>query len=1175
LPKTINSRHPYLRSAVRTLFKRSLILAAILYATGAFAQKQSNYSLLWKISGKGMAKPSFLFGTMHVSDKRVFHFSDSVMLAIQSCPRFALEVQPDSAISKMYKLLQNPDSLRDLEKMFSSEEYEKLAKKFKQKNGYDMGNTDPVMLESLLNQDNKPDDRQTFIDAYLYGIARTLNKGIYGLEDPSSQLDEYFGSPGAIKQRLVGVLDDNAETYKKQSKEDMTKIYSTGDINKIYDYIQAVDMIDSTIIRRNKVMASSIIKNMKYEPIFSAVGAAHLPGTNGVIALLQQAGYTVTQVKATFTGIADTYHVDYLKMNWPVSTDKNKGYSISFPGNPVSFNMSGLQNLIYPDLANGLYFGLYVVHKGTPSQPETSNEAFNSTIKLLAARQNNTVVSKRVFVYKTDSCAEIMLKNNSRFMRMRLVLKNNLMYHYYVGSKQNHLDQPLVDRYFNSFNSFSIAQQTAGPWVAYHDTPGAFSALFPSQPEVSHKELPSGQGPDSVMYTLNMYMAIDSLNSRSYLVEYFDQPPGSYLSKKEEIFDNYAKNLGQQGKLIGDAVKVVNDSCEGREINLLMRDHFATTIRMFIKGNRIYVLMKEITQAGLTDVKGKDPFLDSVKLLPSAEPEYYTYQPDSGNYKIQLAAKPVLKPQKLIPYNDYAYSQGQCLVNNPNSGAHYLFDRLKISPYFQIANTDSLYVKLVAGHSDYTDTLLKLDTVTVSGIKGRELLTMNKETKIRRRTRILLDGENYFYLTGWMDDSELYNNVTNTFFNSFSLTSLSPPINLASPKAEKITRDLASTDTVIARESLGALTYYEFKPADLHYIYAALGKTYPDDTSEYAVRINLIEKLKDIGNDTTISFLANLYPGLKGKDEVKASILHAIPAIDKKKGYDIYFKLLTTDPPLKAGKTYKVFAGLRDSIQWTAKHFEQLLPFVKDDSFRNSILGLAVNIAEDSDKTYKKVINDHYLALMAFAQTDIDNYLKQKDSADNDYSGELYNYMQLMKDFKFKEFTEKLTTHYLAKDPKGIYNSDAVVARIDNHLPNNPVLIKRLMDSLDTRWDLMEAYHDQKEVDKIPEIYRRPSQFAKLCLFKYIANTDDDDAGNATGLKLLGTVNQNGDTYYAFSFSISGDEKVMIGIAGPYKPGVVKLNFDKYYAFTDFAAMETDWHTQAKKLIKPLLDNYK
>src|SRR5689334_20353529 len=53
-------------------------------------------SLLWEITGNGLSKPSYLFGTMHISDKLVFHLGDSFYNAIKGAEVVALETNPET-----------------------------------------------------------------------------------------------------------------------------------------------------------------------------------------------------------------------------------------------------------------------------------------------------------------------------------------------------------------------------------------------------------------------------------------------------------------------------------------------------------------------------------------------------------------------------------------------------------------------------------------------------------------------------------------------------------------------------------------------------------------------------------------------------------------------------------------------------------------------------------------------------------------------------------------------------------------------------------------------------------------------------------------------------------------------------------------------------------------------
>src|ERR1043165_4409119 len=86
-------------------------LAAIVwfsfFCNESYAQKNKpkKYpSLFWEISGNGLKKPSYLFGTMHVSSKMVFHLSDSFYHAIRSCDAVALELNPEAWQGDMFKM---------------------------------------------------------------------------------------------------------------------------------------------------------------------------------------------------------------------------------------------------------------------------------------------------------------------------------------------------------------------------------------------------------------------------------------------------------------------------------------------------------------------------------------------------------------------------------------------------------------------------------------------------------------------------------------------------------------------------------------------------------------------------------------------------------------------------------------------------------------------------------------------------------------------------------------------------------------------------------------------------------------------------------------------------------------------------------------------------------------
>jgi uncharacterized protein YbaP (TraB family) len=73
-----------------------LMMLCILASTVVPAHSQVKKGLLWRISGNGLSKPSYLYGTIHLTDKRVFNFGDSLYAALESSAGYAMELDPDS-----------------------------------------------------------------------------------------------------------------------------------------------------------------------------------------------------------------------------------------------------------------------------------------------------------------------------------------------------------------------------------------------------------------------------------------------------------------------------------------------------------------------------------------------------------------------------------------------------------------------------------------------------------------------------------------------------------------------------------------------------------------------------------------------------------------------------------------------------------------------------------------------------------------------------------------------------------------------------------------------------------------------------------------------------------------------------------------------------------------------
>src|SRR5215467_9600700 len=117
-------------------FRRTVLFTAFFCITlAADSQQHLAKSLLWRITGNGLTKPSYLFGTMHLNDKRLFKFDDSVYKALENTEGMAIEVNPDEMAAYFAnKLFDEVSSEKKLKEILDNKDFDKysraLSKKF-------------------------------------------------------------------------------------------------------------------------------------------------------------------------------------------------------------------------------------------------------------------------------------------------------------------------------------------------------------------------------------------------------------------------------------------------------------------------------------------------------------------------------------------------------------------------------------------------------------------------------------------------------------------------------------------------------------------------------------------------------------------------------------------------------------------------------------------------------------------------------------------------------------------------------------------------------------------------------------------------------------------------------------------------------------------------------------
>src|SRR4029450_7594392 len=152
-------------------------------------------SLFWEITGNGLSRPSYLFGTMHVSSKLVFHLPDSFYLAIKNVDVVALETNPESWQEDLVKydiddnsyrrqlsyfwnnLKQIPDDYLNI-RTLQFGKYEKQIEAAL----YSRPSTINNLLYRNYSDYSSDFEENTYLDMYIYQVGKKMRKQVAGVE---------------------------------------------------------------------------------------------------------------------------------------------------------------------------------------------------------------------------------------------------------------------------------------------------------------------------------------------------------------------------------------------------------------------------------------------------------------------------------------------------------------------------------------------------------------------------------------------------------------------------------------------------------------------------------------------------------------------------------------------------------------------------------------------------------------------------------------------------------------------------------------------------------------------------------------------------------------------------------------------------------------------------------
>jgi Uncharacterized protein conserved in bacteria len=270
----------------------------------------ANAQLLWKISGNGLAKPSYLFGTHHLVDKDQIKDIDKIIDLSKQTDAVVGEMEiPDPATVQMKMLQAGMLTGTTMKELLSPEDYQLADTEFQQLMGAglsQLGTMKPMLLETLYSglifmQAYGMNKQPEAIDGILQKTAKENNKKVIGLETLDQQMDIILNSLPLKRQAEILMYDIKNKQKGIDLQLNITDAYKKGDMAKA----DALDKADDSMTpdekkilaeNRNNAWMTQLPGLMKTQSCFIAVGFLHLVGNKGLVSQLKNTGYTVEAV---------------------------------------------------------------------------------------------------------------------------------------------------------------------------------------------------------------------------------------------------------------------------------------------------------------------------------------------------------------------------------------------------------------------------------------------------------------------------------------------------------------------------------------------------------------------------------------------------------------------------------------------------------------------------------------------------------------------------------------------------------------------------------------------------------------------------------------------------------------------------------------------------------------
>lgn len=938
---------------------------------GLFSPTWAQYqSLFWEVSGGALKKPSYLYGTMHISSRVAFQLGDPFYDAMQSTDVVALELEPEQWLSALFDdpeviALLGSSSGDSFDADYVSESpLPNLRGIWQVGNGLQLSDRvrqallyEPDILNYLMyrfGDDNLSVDfeEDTWLDMHIYQTAKKMGLQTLGLET-YAQSDAFIRKAG---------MEDAMENDMREWDEGDIQEYEelTGQLEPAYRR-QDLDLIDSLsrvtaskafytyiLLERNKLFVHSIDSMLQSgKSVFAAMGCAHLPGKGGVIELLRAMGYVVSPISKGSRNAKRRQELEKRIFdhahNRFVSPDGIISFRTPVPVHHANSDKEA-DTWLAIDMANGAN---YTVTR-LKSYASVTSQTNQSILVMLDSMMYETIAGeviskKRIRLAGYEGIDIVNKTRRGDFRRQQVwVLPDEILILKLVANGDK-VKQGYGDTFFNDLQ-FQFSATTDNNWIS---DDGAVSLTLPSRGVSYSNPSNTWQSADFEV------IATESENGSYYLLQrHVVEDPG-FLD--EDTYELNRLLFAFAEDWSADIIEYVSEVHKGMPaIQAHLRTSQTDIFALLVIHNLSYLVLS----SNDLDAARRDKRFNSFDVNNPPCPAFYDYQNSELYFETKLPYIPLqLEPSlEALMFNadleekqKTAFGTSASIALNPPGDAQSI--KIDFQRYHEFSDGEDT----ASFFRDKRELVMGLDMQVLSekaqwSALGAVFEFVVGDTGSCRRYmhKMLLHNKSFYHLSASFDSTTGPSEFITMAFSNFECIDTIFPYPHFQLRDFAYLDALASTDTILRSRAIAITGEMDFSPASaarIREVVTQLDSFQPDDAA--LIRAKLISGLAADTSTRNIDFVVAQFNAFPDSAEYQYELLSLLLQMKTARAWRTYTQLIVEEPPI----VFDEMGGsgceaLFDSVKLAAPLIPQLMQLLAIDEYEESIYHLMAMAAD-------------------------------------------------------------------------------------------------------------------------------------------------------------------------------------------------------------------------------------